>query len=108
MEFRKFPIWLFYYYSGNNIGDEGAKYLSNTLQYNASLLVLVLSCFLFWFFHYYSGNNIGTEGARYLSNALQYNASLLALNLWGFQFDSFIIIQGIILEMKEQNIFRIH
>ena len=25
-------------YSGNNIGAEGAKYLSNSLQYNSSLL----------------------------------------------------------------------
>ena len=33
-------------YSGNNIGAEGAKYLSNSLQYNSSLLVLNLGGFL--------------------------------------------------------------
>ena len=34
-------------YSGNNIGAEGAEYLSNSLQYNSSLLALDLGCFLF-------------------------------------------------------------
>ena len=34
-------------YSGNNIGAEGAEYLSNSLQYNSSLLALDLVCFLF-------------------------------------------------------------
>ena len=34
-------------YSGNHIGAEGAKYLSNSLQYNSSLLALNLGCFLF-------------------------------------------------------------
>ena len=33
-------------YSGNNIGAEGAKYLSNSLQYNSSLLALNLGGFL--------------------------------------------------------------
>ena len=34
-------------YSDNHIGAEGAKYLSNSLQYNSSLLVLNLWGFLF-------------------------------------------------------------
>ena len=34
--------------------------------------------------------------------------NLIEMDLGSFQFDSFIIIQGIILEMKEQNIFQIH
>ena len=33
--------------SGNIIGAEGAKYLSNSLQYNSSLLTLNLRSFLF-------------------------------------------------------------
>ena len=53
------------------------------------------------YFHYYSANHIGAAGAKYLSNTLQNNASLLSLNLGSFQFDSFIIIQGILLELKE-------
>ena len=42
-----FPFCLIDYYSVNDIGDEGVKYLSNSLQYNSSLLVLNLGCFLF-------------------------------------------------------------
>ena len=42
-----FPFYLIDYYSGNNIGDEGAKHLANSLQYNSSLLALNLGCFLF-------------------------------------------------------------
>ena len=34
--------------------------------------------------------------------------NLIEMNLGSFQFDSFIIIKGIILEMKEQNIFQIY
>ena len=34
--------------------------------------------------------------------------NLIEMNLKGFLFDSFIIIQGIRLEKKEQNIFQIH
>ena len=34
--------------------------------------------------------------------------NLIIMNLERFQFDSFIIIQVMILEMKEQNIFQIH
>ena len=33
-------------YSDNHIAAEGAKYLANSLQYNSSLLVLNLKCFL--------------------------------------------------------------
>ena len=72
--------------SGNNIDAEGTKYLSNSFQYNSSLLVLNLRGFLFCLIDYYSVNNIGAEGAKYLSNSLQYNSSLLALNLWSFLF----------------------
>ena len=51
-------------------------------------------------------NDIGDEGTKYLSNALQYNASLLSLNLGRFEFDSFIIIQIIGLDMKEKPLLR--
>ena len=37
-----FSFCLIGYYSDNDIGDEGAKYLSNSLQYNSSLLALDL------------------------------------------------------------------
>ena len=40
-----FPFCLIDYYSANGIGAEGAKYLSNSLQYN-SLLELNLGGFL--------------------------------------------------------------
>ena len=42
-----FPFCLIDYYSDNDIGAEGAKYLSNSLQYNSSLLALNLKGFLF-------------------------------------------------------------
>ena len=42
-----FPFCLIDYYSDNNIGAEGAKYLSNSLQYNSSLLTLDLRGSLF-------------------------------------------------------------
>ena len=42
-----FPVCLIDYYSDNNIGAEGAKYLANSLQYNSSLLALDLTSFLF-------------------------------------------------------------
>ena len=42
-----FPFYLIDYYSDDNIGDKGAKYLANSLQYNSSLLVLDLERFLF-------------------------------------------------------------
>ena len=41
------------------------------------------------------------------SNCLKID-NLIEMNLYGFQFDSFIIIQRMILEMKEQNIFQMH
>ena len=72
-------------YSDNIIDAEGAKYLSNSLQYNSSLLALNLRCFLFCLIDY-SVNHIGAKGAKYLSNSLQYNSSLLALNLYCFLF----------------------
>ena len=45
-------IWDVYFllkiiYSDNDISAEGAKYLSNSLQYNSSLLALNLEGFLF-------------------------------------------------------------
>ena len=40
-----------------------------------------------------------------MSNKLD---NLIEMNLKRFLFDSFIIIQGIILEMKEKNIFQMH
>ena len=42
-----FSFCLIDYYSGNDIGAEGAKYLANSLQYNSSLLVLDIGCLLF-------------------------------------------------------------
>ena len=55
----EFSFCLIVYYSDNYIGDEGAKYLSNSLQYNSSL-VLKYWCFLF---DSCSDNEINTEGA---------------------------------------------
>ena len=43
----EFPFCLIDYYSDNDIGDEGANYLSDSLQYNSSLLALNLGSFLF-------------------------------------------------------------
>ena len=42
-----FPFCLIDYYSDNDIDAEGVKYLSSSLQYNSSLLVLNLGGFLF-------------------------------------------------------------
>jgi Ran GTPase-activating protein (RanGAP) involved in mRNA processing and transport len=66
---------------GNQIGNEGAQYLANTLQQNkvAQLTSLVFSQ---PFTHYFlqilttlnlSNNRIGAEGAQHLVNALQQN-----------------------------------
>ena len=58
--------------SENNIGDGGARRLSEALKKNQSLTSLVLV-----------DNNIGDEGARSLSEALEKNQSLTSLDLWG-------------------------
>ena len=53
--------------SSNNIGDEGAKYLSQSIGYHMSKLRhLDLS-----------SNNIGDEGAKYLSESIGYHMSKL-------------------------------
>ena len=78
---------------GNQIGDEGAKTISESLKINTSLTKLSLE----------SdekirskkekrnekiqndkriGNQIGDEGTKSISESLKINASLTALNLW--------------------------
>jgi len=56
--------------NGNNIGDEGAKMISDALKRNTALTLLDLS-----------DNNIGDEGARMISDALKCNTTLTELNL---------------------------
>jgi hypothetical protein len=56
-----------------NIGDNGAKYLSEALKVNQCLTKLDID-----------GNNIGADGAKYLAEALQVNCSLVESDL-GFR-----------------------
>jgi len=55
---------------GNNIGDNGAKFISTAFQTNSSLTQLDLS-----------SNIIGLNGAKFISTALQTNPSLAQLDL---------------------------
>eukprot|EP00808_Paulinella_micropora_P029632 g44727.t1 len=56
---------------GNEIGDEGATYISSALKMNTSLREL-----------YMQNNNIGAEGARAFGEALKVNQTLTSLYLW--------------------------
>ena len=66
---------------GNQIGDSGAKSLSDALLQNSSLQQLDLSC-IFSSHSSSSGNQIGASGAKSLSDALLHNSSLQQLNLY--------------------------
>jgi len=58
------------YFSSNNIGVDGAKYIADALKVNYSLKTLDLS-----------SNNIGADGAKQIADALIVNYSLESLNL---------------------------
>jgi hypothetical protein len=53
----------------NNIGDNGAEYLSNALSTNTISIILPY-------------NGIGVKGAEYLSNALSTNTTLRSISLY--------------------------
>ena len=59
-------LWL----NGNNIGDDGAKSLSESLKVNSTLTTLNLC-----------ENNIGDDGAKPLSESLKVNSTLTYLSL---------------------------
>ena len=67
------------YLLGNNIGADGAKYLSDALLHNSSLQQLNLG----GIFHLILllDNRIGASGAKSLSDALLQNSSLQQLDL---------------------------
>ncbi|CAF3948574.1 unnamed protein product [Rotaria sp. Silwood1] len=54
----------------NGLGDNGAKYLADALEYNTTLVQLHVR----W-------NQIGDVGAQYLANTLRENKTLTTLNL---------------------------
>ena len=61
---------------GNNeIGDDGAKSIAESLKDNESLATLDISSSLF------SRSKIGNEGAKALAQALQKNSTLAVLSL---------------------------
>ena len=82
---------------GNELGDEGAKFLCEALQFNASVQILDLvsyflatfNIFFVWFqasclfyMHVLQQHNlIGDEGAKFIGQALKVNTSLQTLSL---------------------------
>ena len=83
----------------NEMGDEGARALSEALKVNTTLDTLKLSCEqeesedgrtaeIGSNQYQQAGNKIGDEGARALSEALKTNTTLQSLNLRGEQEES--------------------
>ena len=80
--------------AGNEIGDEGARALSDALKTNTTLHELNLggeqeeSVEVWWICrdcqhkHQQADNNIGAEGAGALSEALKASTSLVSLVIW--------------------------
>jgi Ran GTPase-activating protein (RanGAP) involved in mRNA processing and transport len=58
------------YLWNNNIGEEGAKYIFEALKENKTLTLLHLGC-----------NSIGEEGAKYITESLKINTTLTNLDL---------------------------
>ena len=61
----------------NNIGNEGIKYLSSSLENNKTITVLNLGY----------NKNIGAEGIKYLSSSLEKNNTITELNLYDTNID---------------------
>ena len=84
------------HFTDNQIGDDGAKAISEALKTNQSITHINLSCMntnshfqlnslsltLNYIFHFI-GNKIGDDGARAISEALKTNQSITYIDLSG-------------------------
>ncbi len=84
-----------FFISGNNIGDDGVKFIFDALKVNSSLHTIDLRGVWEFIVHYAIltslfvsnlDNNIGDDGARYISEVLKVNSSLNSISLGGMCF----------------------
>ena len=75
-------ILYYIHIGGNNIGDEGAKAIAESLKINNSINSINLgNLYKLIYYIYIGSNNIGNEGAKAIAESLKINNSIYSINL---------------------------